>query len=274
MTSIEQIEDVLRQLEDNPMDSALIARIGVLLYQLDEMEEACSFLSRSLELNADQPNILQMLSDCYFLLEEYDQAIDTYQELTRRERAKEQLFPLSMERLKREQILDQLIWRAFQDHNVESLESLKILVLGSSEGNWIGRLLQWGALPQHTIGLYLDDDDLMTAKEKLPPSLILSIISPQMLLPYGNHSMDLVLFEEDSACLNQHEREGVFRELERVTDQSGLILCIKRSRTWEYIANSSQWSRAWRGQIQTYGEDSPSTYAYTLTCSVPQKSPQ
>lgn len=119
----------------------------------------------------------------------------------------------------RERVLLELLREA----GVTSLDKMRILDVGSGEGGFVRRLLDYGAEPNLTVGFDLIEGHLR--KAQTTNLSINYVCGDGIALPFRDHTFDLALqFTVFTSVLNSRYREAIAREMLRILRPQGKVV--------------------------------------------------
>ncbi len=84
MSFLQELEENLKRLENDPNNVAILQDIGVTLYRLEDFHTATKFFQKALEQEPENNILIQRIGDCYFQLGEYNQALVMYQSMIKK----------------------------------------------------------------------------------------------------------------------------------------------------------------------------------------------
>lgn len=174
----------------------MIFEVGKQLYHLEDYEHAIPFLKSCLQYDFKNEKVRQLIGDCYFLLDDVEQALLMYD-------PSPTTHPLAFGHLLREQMMEQIIWQSFLDCRIHSLASLIIGVVPNGNGNLRRKLLNWGASIEHLTGIEANQEQMLAA-----------------------HTFDLILLETFAEVHGKYEIEIIHEQLSRALKKPGLFLHI------------------------------------------------
>lgn len=120
--------------------------------------------------------------------------------------------------------LERALLSALGPDELQALPSRRILEVGCGTGFWLRQLVQWGARPEHVVGIDLVADRLTQARRSSAPGTALALASAADL-PFRDASFDLVLQATVfTSILDDRIRRAAAAEMRRVLAPDGRIV--------------------------------------------------
>jgi SAM-dependent methyltransferase len=113
---------------------------------------------------------------------------------------------------------------ALRRAGVAALDELRMLEVGCGAGHWLRAFVQWGARPEHVVGVDLLPHRIAEARARCAAAVRLAVGSGAEL-PFAAGTFDLVLQSTVlTSILERGMRERVAREMVRVLRPGGVVL--------------------------------------------------
>lgn len=125
-------------------------------------------------------------------------------------------------------------------HDVETLESKRILEVGCGKGQWLCDFVKWGAQPENVTGIDLLVDRVSKARRLCPVGVQIGCASAAEL-PFSDERFDVVLQSTVfTSILDPELKRRVAAEMMRVVKPAGFIL-------WHDYHVNNPWNKDVRG---------------------------
>jgi ubiquinone/menaquinone biosynthesis C-methylase UbiE len=122
------------------------------------------------------------------------------------------------------QQLERRMLQALRRHNMDSLQSKKIIEIGCGNGHWLREFIKWGASPENLTGIELLADRVAQARRMSPAGVTL-ICGNAAQLEFADSQFDIALHATVfTSILDVTVKQKVAAEMLRVLKPQGMLL--------------------------------------------------